>query len=369
MTLRRRPASIALAAAAATWAVGLWALPSQPPAAATPAIQLLDRQAEDQDDMCIWIHPTDRSASTVIASDKEAGRVFVYDLGGRTLQTLEVVRPGNIDVRYGFGLGDRRVDIVALNQRAAGPRIVVFAVDPGTRQLTRVDTGDIWTSESVGGALYRSRRTGKLFFTVTSDEEDANPIEQFELYATPDGRVAGRRVRSWVLGPSEAAVADDELGWMFIAEEDRGVWRLGAEPDEPAPGTLVIRTGEHGLVNDVEGLAIYRTSNRDGYLLVSNQSRHSFQVYRRESPHGFVGSFTVDGARSTDGIDVTNVGLGGRFENGLFACHTDPRSRGRRAPCPVLLVPFDLVARQAGLTVDRRWNPRGGFVSRAEVAP
>jgi len=42
-----------------------------------PTLTLLDDAARDQDDMCIWIHPTVPGRSRIVTSDKKAGRLFV----------------------------------------------------------------------------------------------------------------------------------------------------------------------------------------------------------------------------------------------------------------------------------------------------
>ena len=38
----------------------------------TPVLSLNASGISDQDDMCIWIHPIDKTQSTIIASDKSA---------------------------------------------------------------------------------------------------------------------------------------------------------------------------------------------------------------------------------------------------------------------------------------------------------
>ena len=81
-----------------------------------PQARALDAAAGDQDDLCVWVHPTDPKSSTVIGSDKQTGKIFVYDTAGKTLHTLsDLGMPGNIDVRYGFPLGGKKVDLVAVN--------------------------------------------------------------------------------------------------------------------------------------------------------------------------------------------------------------------------------------------------------------
>lgn len=72
---------------------------SSPACTVRPAAVCLDPAAIDQDDMCLWVHPSDPALSTVIVADKKAYKLFVYDLQGTTLQALDVPKPGNIDLR------------------------------------------------------------------------------------------------------------------------------------------------------------------------------------------------------------------------------------------------------------------------------
>ena len=320
------------------------------PEAIEPQVICADRESVDQDDMCFWVHPKDPSKSIVIAADKKADRLFVYDLEGRTLQSVTVEHPGNVDVRYGFVLGKRTVDIVALNQRHDF-KVFVFTVDADTRRLERVDDGNIGAGENYGGTLYRSPRSGRFYFFTTSKAGD---VVQYKLTDNGSGKVTGEQVRSWKIRKSEAAVADDERGKVYIGEEDKGVWEVGGEPDDPAPGKLVVRVGENGLAGDVEGLAIYHRTGGEGYLIVSDQGVSEFKVYRRGGSHEPIGRFSIRGAEMTDGIDVCNAGLGPRFPKGLFACHT---AEGR---CAVLLTSWEAIAQavRPQLAIDTSWTPR-----------
>ena len=276
------------------------------------------------------------------------------------LQTLHVPMPGNIDVRYGFSLNGSVVDLVAVNQRTSGPRILVFRVNAETRTLVRVDDNRILTGRGTGGTLFQSPKNGKLYFVLTSDEDEGRRVRQYELFETAGGRIGGRKVRGWKLGSQEGAVGDDETGKIYIAQEDRGIWEVGGEPTDPTPGRLVIRVGEHGLRADVEGLTIYKRSASTGYLIVSNQSRDAYEVYSRGPAHEHLGHFSVASGHATDGIDVTNMDLGPRFPAGLFACHSEWFVPGAALRCPVLVTSFEQVARAAGLEVDTSWDPRRG---------
>lgn len=317
----------------------------------TPKVVLQDASIDDQDDMCIWIHPSDPAKSAIIASDKSANMLFVYDLEGKTIQVVPVPgKPGNIDIRYNFPLGGERVDIVAYNDRD-NVKIVVFKVDPSTRQVERVDNDAINTGPNYGFTLYHSPKTGKYYGFTVADEEGEGP-EQWELFDGGDGKVHGKKVRSWKLGNSEGCAADDETGQLYIGEEEVGIWKYGAEPEDPTTGKMIAEIGENDLVADVEGVTIYYMAGGKGYIIASSQGNNTFKVFRRRPPHQYITTFHVQGAEDTDGVDVTNVPLGSKFPKGLFALHN-----GAVEPCPVLVCSFaDL-----GLDADTDyWDPREG---------
>ncbi len=320
-----------------------------------PSIVCTSDKVRDQDDMCIWIHPSDKSLSTVIAADKAAGSLFVYDLAGKLLQSVKMYGAANIDLRYGFPLAGEKVDIVALNIRRGGFRIAVLKVDPKTRKLSVIDNGKIKTADNYGGTMYRSPKTGKFYFITTSMP---GIVEQFELSDDGNGKVRGVKVRSWKSGFSEGAVGDDIAGKIYIGQEDKGVWEIGGEPTDPTPGKLILKVGSHGLKADVEGLAIYRfKGGKAGYLLVSNQGAHNFKVFDLAPGHKLIGTFAVKGSQETDGIDVTNADLGGAFASGMFACHSNRRKGGG---CPVLLTSWSDIAKtvKPELKIDTSWDPR-----------
>ena len=335
-------------------------------AVAEPTVVCRDAQAADQDDLCIWVHPDDPGRSTVIASDKAAQRLFVYDLAGKTIQTVRAAHPGNIDLRYDVTVGDRKVDVVAFNERSSAPRVRVFAVDKATGRLTGpegIDNSAIRTGPNYGGTLFRSRKTGKLYFLTTAV---SGAVEQYELFDDGAGKLGGRRVRTWTVGLCEGAVGCDQTGMVYVADEGKGVWEVGGEPTDPTPGRLVARVGENGLRADVEGVTIYPAAPPSGaaLLLVSSQGSNNFKVYRLAGPSAdsgepaFLGTFAVKGAADTDGIDVTSAALGRAFPKGMFACHTDVGRRGGR---PILLTPWERIAQAFAppLPIDTSRGPRG----------
>jgi 3-phytase len=292
-------------------------------ASVTPIEKLTNPDSKDQDDMCIWVHPEKRELSTVIASDKSAGQVFVYDLTGQRLQAISVPKPGNIDIRQRVMLDGSAADFVVVNQRTDGFKLVVFRVNSQSRQLERVD-GQQETLPNYGGSLFHSPKTGKLYFFCTSEN---GTVEQLELEANGRGGVDAKQVRKLTIGKCEGAVADDDEGFVYISEEKKGIWKFAAEPDAPATGSLIAGVGHDGLMGDVEGLALRRGVDGTGMLIVSDQGRNRFAAYDRRAPHQYLGKFSIEGASQTDGIDVYSGNLGPTYPDGLFACHTDQSPR------------------------------------------
>jgi myo-inositol-hexaphosphate 3-phosphohydrolase/signal transduction histidine kinase len=334
--------SVAGRAAAAVLAVGMIALavlvvaaggpseivPAEPGGSARGTIALravgetdpVPHSGDAADDAAIWVHPTDPARSTILGTDKDGG-IIVYDLRGRELQYVPDGRLNNVDLRDGFPLGGRRVALAGASNRA-DDTIVLYRVDERTRRL--VEVGSFTAGIAVYGlCMYRSR-TGEFHLFVDSDSRAGN-VEQWRLQARR-GRVVARKVRSFeVGGQTEGCVADDASGALYIGQEDRGIWKYGAEPGAGRRRSLVDSTGPDGhLRPDVEGLALAEGPSGTGHLIASSQGDSTFAAYRREGRNEYVGSFRVaagngiDAVEQTDGIALTTAALGDRFPHGLF---------------------------------------------------
>ncbi len=279
---------------------------------------------DDPDDPAIFIHPTDPSRSRIIATDKGLG-VFVYDLEGKVVDSILGTAPNNIDLRQGVILGDSSVTLAAAVDRNRD-QLAFFSLDDDGH-LASVETarpiedfGDLY-----GNCFYRDP-SGVLYLFVNAKSGE---YRQYAL-DTSSGKVALTEVRQFGLDSQpEGCVADDRHGWLFLGEEDVGLYRVGANPDDPPEVELLDAVGDGRLVADVEGMSIYPTDDGGGYLLVSSQGSDEFIVYERQSPHAYLTRFRiaegpeVDAATDTDGIDVTPVQLGPLFPAGLFVAQDD----------------------------------------------
>ncbi|HET6202308.1 MAG TPA: phytase, partial [Planctomycetota bacterium] len=140
-------------------------------------------------------------------------------------------------------------------------------------------------------------------------------------------------------GTVEGCVADDENAYLFLSEENVGIWRYGAEPGAGTAHVLVDSSAGGGfLTADVEGLTIYYAAGGGGYLLASSQGNSTFSAYQRAAPHAHLLTFQIaansalgiDAVTGTDGIDVTNRGLGSAFPDGVFVAQDDVNPGGNQ---------------------------------------
>lgn len=292
------------------------------PVVATVETDPVPTSGDAADDATIWVHPTDPSESTIIGTDKDRG-LAVYDLSGRQIQFLPDGRLNNVDLRYDFPLGGERVALVTSGNRA-DDSIAIYRVNPTTRMLENVAARKITTLAAYGSCMYHSQKTSATYYFVNSEQGD---VEQWKLYDNGTGKVDAHRVRSFLVGSrTEGCVADDELGYLYIAVEDLGIRKYGAEPTTGEWYTVVDTTGLGGHLNpnDVEGLALYKEKNGTGYLIASNQGQNDFVVYIREGNNAYVATFRIvggpgiDDVTHTDGIAAQSRNLGPQFPDGVF---------------------------------------------------
>jgi len=300
------------------------------------------------DDPAIWVHPVDPLLSVVLGTDKKGG-LGVYDLEGRELQYLEHGRINNVDLRSGVPFRGGRITLVAAGEKRH-EQLLLYRLDPDTRLLERIP--DAYFNLGVdpeGVSLYRPQPDGELYAFVSGEDlrkENTFYVEQWRIFERGDEIPFGaERVRRLKIdSQTEGLVADDDLGDLYVAEENVGVWKFSASPEGGATGLLIDRTGEGGhLVHDVEGLALYRCGGRGGrggrgdgtgYLIASSQGSDDFVVYRREGQNEYVGRFWIGAANGvdkvthTDGIEVTSLPLGARFPAGIFVAQDDENDHG-----------------------------------------
>lgn len=352
----------------------------------------------DADDPAIWVHPTRRDQSLVLATLKDGGLV-VFDLAGEVRQHIQPapygeIRYNNVDLVYNFELGGRLVDLAVVSDRA-NDTLAVFKIDPHSRQLSEVTSvsmletlfgEDDGEATAYGLATYTSIVDGTHYAYVT--QADGNQIAQLELSDDGQGGVKAKVVRMINLpvptgdaedSQAEGLVVDRELGKLYVGMEGEvGVLKFGAEPNDGDSYQVVLSVD--AAEPDLEGLTIYYGKDGAGYLLVSSQGDSRYVVLERTGDNREIGRFAVgdnlkrgvDQANESDGADVINVNLGPLFPRGLLVVQdgaNDPQvvqqddEELENAGTNFKFVPWQNVARSfpEHLIIDTHsYDPRGG---------
>jgi 3-phytase len=328
----------------------------------------------DGDDPAIWVHPQHPGLSLIIATKKNAG-LSVYTLSGHELQAI-ATHPGpspddapgrfnNVDILYGFQLGDRTVDLAVTTDRGRD-QLRFYAIerhDPGERRaplqdvtsahvpfVFSVDQAQVNDQRRAYGLAAWKDKDGTAYAFVSQRERTV--IAKMRLLDTGDGSVGYQAIGSVTLPKSfalpngttwepcgdpgtepqvEGMVVDSDRRVLYAAQEHVGIWRLDLNF---ANAVLIDRVREYGvpwefdagqeecvildeqdpgfggqhLAADAEGLTIYYGPNLEGYILASSQGDDTFAVYERKGDNTHLGSFEVKpaGERGIDGVQASD---------------------------------------------------------------
>lgn len=305
-------------------------------------LYISDPVIHDTDDPAIWINPLEPSQSLIIGTDKDSiGALYVFDLTGKTIDSLvrrDIQRPNNVDIGYGFIHGQDTIDFAVTGERLTS-KIRFFSLpemkelNPGGLEVYIGETGEDYR-DLMGIALYQSPKSGKTYVIAgrKNGPTDGSYLWQYEV-KSQDGNLSLELVRKFgnFSGNKEieAIAVDQELGYIYYSDEGAGVRKYYAEPDMGKEELALFAT--EGFADDHEGISIYKSSDTEGYLLVSDQGANLFHVFPREgsqsNPHQHPLITTLPlSTLSSDGSEVTSADLGGEFSEGLFVAMSDDKT-------------------------------------------
>jgi 3-phytase len=298
----------------------------------------------DPDDPAIWVNAASPAGSLIIATDKQegAGGLYVFGLDGRLRQAITPMdRPNNVDVEYGLAVGSASVDIAVATERMKR-RLRVFRIDRQSGRLDDASSGggirvlEGMTGESgepMGIALYKRPSDGAVFAIVSPKTGGAREyLWQYRLHDDGHGRVAGTLVRRFGnfsgvnagAGEIEAVAVDDELGFVYYADERHGIRKWAADPDHPDAGRELAVFGTDGYLGDREGLAVLATPGGGGVIVSADQvpGGSRLHLYSRSGEpvlrhvHRRL-AIVETGADDTDGLEAVPAPVG-VFTGGLL---------------------------------------------------
>lgn len=247
---------------------------------------------EDLGDAALWV-PQGHSQPWLL-STQEADGLSLFDASGEELLRLDDHQAIAVDVRYQVMLGDQAVDLAAV----ADPdeqRIRLYGLSTTAPYLSEL--GELALDHSPEGlcfyqniynaqllvtsyeemgqvSQYRLRAAGRRFESLLSDRQLARPVRRFEV----GGELSG-------------CVADDELGVLYVVEQNLGVWRYGADPENVKDRRLLAATEPFGELEEIEGIDVLYT-DADNILIVGDEGRGYFAY---DSAGEWLGDFHLDG--------------------------------------------------------------------------
>ncbi len=292
----------------------------------------VDTKGDAADDPAIWTNLDSPNNSLIFGTDKRAG-VYVYDLKGSKVGYTALGEINNIDLRIiesetyivGSNRTDQTIDLWIVKNEdlkdGASDKNFSLNQSPSISESTDVNVYGICAGFD--------KEFGLIFFAT----EDEGP--SIEMWNYRNGSMQ-RLLTFDNGGESEGCVYDDEHRTLFISEEEtNGVLKaydLTAYPD--LSNYKVVDSREGNIGGDPEGVALYKTSSVAGYIILSSQGDSKFNLYRRQAPYQYIGSFMitdsdrlfreyVDGVSETDGIDAVNFSFNSTFDSGLLVVQDD----------------------------------------------
>ncbi|MFC7772819.1 phytase [Flavobacterium sp. GCM10027622] len=295
---------------------------------------ITEKTINDTDDPAIWVNPENPSESIIFGTDKETnGAIYAFDLNGKIIEKKTIrnlQRPNNVDLAYDFKINDTTtVTLLAFTEREKN-QIRIYSVP----DMKPVDNGGIkvFTDEAkpnyrlpMGIALYLSPINKKMYAIVgRKDGPKQNYLYQYELQAV-NNQIKAILVRKFgsFSGKKEieAIAVDNENGYIYYSDEEFGVHKYYAEPSKGNQEISLF--GQDKFLTDIEGIAIAKTSEKEGYLLISDQQRGTFNVFDRKT-NQFIKAIDLTTVE-TDGCDVTTANLGNQFPKGIFVAMNDSK--------------------------------------------
>lgn len=296
---------------------------------------ITEKALNDTDDPAIWINPKDASKSIVFGTDKETnGAIYAFDLKGKIIEEKtirNIKRPNNVDVGYGFQINDStKVDVLVFTEREQ-QQIRLFSVpdmqplDNGGFKVFK-DEADENLKLPMGISLYKSPIDSSFYAIVGRKTGPENGyLYQYKLEAD-NKLVSATLVRKFGKFSQkkeiEAIAVDAELGFVYYSDEEHCIRKYYAEPSRG--NEEIACFGGERFSRDIEGIAIAKTGEESGYLIVSDQQIGQFNLFDRKT-NAFVKAINLS-TLATDGCEVTTVPLNETFSSGLFVAMNDEKN-------------------------------------------
>ena len=276
------------------------------------------------DDVAVWYNEESPEQSLLITTNKTKG-MAVYGLQGHLVSEYKKYAYNNVDLRSVFDFKkNKKVILIAANNKET-KQIDFFTLKE--KKLVKLEGFLFPKVRSYGLCMLSEKKEKKSYVVVTGRRKDA---DLFKVWLE-NGEVKHKFVKTLsVSSKNEGCVGDDETDHVYIAEEKGSIWRFAIKKKKIKKILVDSKERNSNLAADIEGLALYYTKDKKGYLLASVQGKSEFAVYNKETLE-YLKSFkierspTIDGVSGTDGIEIVSKNLGAEFPMGIFIAQDDSK--------------------------------------------
>tara|TARA_Y100001933_G_scaffold86089_1_gene87380 strand:+ start:233 stop:1798 length:1566 start_codon:yes stop_codon:yes gene_type:complete len=273
------------------------------------------------DDPAIWFNQANPTKSLIFGTDKRKG-IHVYDIYGKELSFSELGATNNIDLR----VIDKNVHMVISNRSSSTLGYWIFP-ESGLFEYFLENPINAFTEDIIHYHLEANMDVygvcmgfvnGRLSAALT--EEEGPTVQMWDLTTKKvigEIDVISDEENAPKTGnEAEGCVFDDENSRLLISREGSKGY-LKAYESDTLQMIEVVDSRDGNIIGDPEGVAIYKTSDVEGYIILSSQGGNEFNLYDRVSLD-FISKFKINAVEDTDGLDVTNKAVEGVFPSGFL---------------------------------------------------
>ena len=269
------------------------------------------------DDICIYENIDNPEKSLIIATDKKYGLV-IYNLDGEILYDYPFGRVNNVDIINNFNFRGESFPLICGSNRSTNT-IELYKLNVNDLSLELILKENNKSSlEDVYGITFYNSNDGEYIFV--SDKETGE-VEQWIVKKNNDS-ISIEKIRTLKFKTLiEGLVADEYYGKIYIAEENRGLWQVNAEPNLNEERKLVFEVNKT-FKKDFEGLALYKSDMENGVIVISVQGSNGYALLDRKTQTlirfiKVVDGNGIDGTSDTDGLEVSTISTN-RFKKGFL---------------------------------------------------
>ena len=269
------------------------------------------------DDICIYNNYQYPDDSLIIATDKKYGLV-IYGLDGKIINHYPFGRVNNVDIINKYNINGESFPLVCGSNRTTNS-IELYKLNTENNSLELIlnknntsDLGDVY-----GITFYQNELDTYIFVS----DKDSGKVEQWKLNQI-ENKLSIEKIRTIKFKTLiEGLVSDEYYNKLYIAEENKGLWQINADPNIPEERKMIFKVSKI-FKKDFEGVALYKRNDGEGSIVLSVQGSNGYALIDRatlklKSFVKIIDGAEIDGTSDTDGIEVSNLATS-KYKKGIL---------------------------------------------------